>query len=163
MAGVKGKSGRIPKPNRIKRIMGVRKDRINEKEPALIVASPKVPDWGGALDETGQRIFDYYSKMLFANGTAGQSDESGLMQLAYTAQEWLREKKLCDRKGRNMPIKNKNGEVIGTTITSWAKNERELHRDYVKLLREYGCTPLSRGAIVRISKGEDALTIPQIT
>jgi phage terminase small subunit len=159
----KGKGGRPKTTNNEKRILGVRNDRINDNEPALIAVSPSVPDWDCELDEIGNRIFQYYSKMLFANGTVGKSDETSLYQLAYTMQEWIKQKRICDKKGRNIPVFNKSGKVIGSVVPSWAKNERELHRDFVKQLREFGCTPLSRGAIVRISKGEEAMELPQIT
>jgi len=162
----KGKGGRPPKTNNEKMILGVKKDRINFNEPDLVTVAPTVPEWekgGGELDAVGLQIFQYYAKMLFANGTVGQTDETALYQLAYTAREWLRAKAQCDKYGRNHILKDKSGNVRETRITAWSRMERELHRDYVKLLREFGCTPLARGAIQKIGNGEEALDIPQIT
>ncbi len=163
MAKGNSKRGRKSKTNNEKKILGVKKSRINPEEPDLISVAPEIPDWDDSLNALGKSIFQKYCKMLFANGTIGKTDEFALYQLALAIQLWHHEHKICNQHGRNIVYKDKAGNIKGTQQASWAKNEAVLWERVYKMHREFGMTPLSRGACTRLARGKDTLDIPQIT
>lgn len=157
-----GKGGRKKTPTREKEILGVRKDRINQNEPDRIAEKP-IPEDSEALTEEGLEVFNKYATMLFNNGTLSKTDGPALFMLAITWQDWMKEYRLVKAKGRQMPIRNKDGVVIDIKEAPWSKTEMRLRTQVMKMLSEFGMTPVSRASAMKIGTGDDPIDIPQIT
>ena len=143
-------------------ILGVRKDRINSDEPERIAEMP-LPQAPDLLTEEGERIFSKYATMLFNNGTLSKTDGPALFMMAVTWQDWMKEYQLVRSKGRTIPIKNKNGEVVDLKEAPWSKTEMKLRQQLNKMFSEFGMTPVSRSAAMRIAKNDETEDVPQIT
>ena len=156
MAGVKGKSGgRNRKPLRHRELVGERhKTRLGKGEPDR-VEGPVLPLV--KLDEVGQRVFDYYAPMLEKNGTMSQADALAFTMLCRKVSDWYR---VAARLGPDdLTVMGQFDEKIAPL----ANLEIRLYDQVVKIMREFGITPVARSAVQKIGKGETVLPFAGVT
>ena len=148
MAGVKGKSGgHNRKPTRHKQLVGEQhKARTQTNEPDRVEG--KVMPMA-TLDDYAQRIFDYYGPMLENNGTMSRTDAFAFTMLCKKASDWLALVQNVER--QKLTVMNDKGDE---KIAPLIKLEMQVFDQLVKVMREFGLTPVSRASVVRIGSNE---------
>lgn len=138
MAGKKGRSGRAIIPDDVKTAIGYRKDRINENRPAVV----RVDFHRDALHETAQAFFDYHYSTLRDIGALSDTDAFAFNHLCRVFEQ------LCIAEDEL----NQSGQIIttmkGGSTSPALKNYLALSELYMKILREFGLTPVSRSSIM---------------
>ena len=152
MSGIKGRSGGSNKTTlRDKQIKGERAERICRNPPARI--GERIPEIEG-LGEIGKKIFAHFEPMLYNNGTIDTTDAISFHLLCKRYQDWYAVTKQCEEKGRLIPVKNKDGDVIDIKIAPWAKLETIYFDQLKNMCREFGLTPVSRSGVEKIVRNE---------
>lgn len=154
MPGVKGRSGGHNRKTTAEKMkLGVQhRKRLNKDAPDTVQGP--LMTWDDHLGEHGKAIREYFLPMLVNNGTLGTTDSIALHRFCRVAEDWFKYDKMCLEKGRMVPVKDKQGVVIGTARATWSKLERELSDGLGVCLRELGLGPLHRDAIKKICHGE---------
>lgn len=152
MSGIKGRSGGHNKTTlRDKQIKGERKSRMCQNPPALV--GDRISEIEG-LGAIGKKIFSHFEPMLFNNGTIDTTDAISFHLLCKRYEDWYAVSRQCEEKGRLLPIKNKDGQVIDLKLAPWAKLEMVYFDQLKNMCREFGLTPVSRSSVERIVRGE---------
>jgi P27 family predicted phage terminase small subunit len=155
-----GKGGRPPKSNRVKKIMGAKKERINEDEPAMIDGNIVQYD---NLGKVGKKIFEHYSPMLINAKYLAITDSITFHLFCKVFEEWFQAEEKVRKEGRYRNIRNKYGEIIDVKENPWSKVQLKLYDQLLKIMRELGMTPQSRGSLKLIATGKEEKGIKQIT
>jgi hypothetical protein len=154
MAGTKGNSGgHNRKTQAEKEKLGtLRKSRRNDQRPNDVNGELIV--WKEQLGEHGKKIIEVYGAMLKANGTICITDSMALHRFARVAEDWYKYDQQCRRLGREIPIKNEDGQTINSEEAGWSKIEMRLDSRLSQCFRELGLAPIHRDCIKRIAVGE---------
>lgn len=98
-------------------------------------SKPKAPDW---LDAAAKKLFKKYTSKL--SNVLTKNDANVLALLCQAEIDYTNYRK------------NPIGDI---PLKVWAKNEKDLHDRYFRLLREFGLTPASRGTIPQMEKPKE--------
>lgn len=158
MAGNKN-SGRKPKPTaELEALMSWRAKKRTD-EPARIDCDVECPEW---LAGDAREYWEWHYPMLRANGTLSAPDCAAFAMLCQRWADWRECRRLCDERGRDMPVKAHNGKTVGAKRAPWDMRERDLFGQYANMCREFGLTPASRSSVVALETGpkqiEDCIT-----
>lgn len=150
MAGVKGRSGGHNKKTlREKQILGVKKERRCDNAPEYLPARIDKID---GLGEIGLVIWNRYEPMLHNNGTLSESDGMSFFGLCRKWEQWYEQDQEVKKKGKYLPVKDKDGNVIGVTIAPWAKLEVDYFSQLQQCLKVFGLNPVDRGSVERVTR-----------
>ncbi len=140
--------GRIPKPTSIKKLEGMRKDRINENEPK---PNPSRPTCPSHLNTPAKTEWRRIVPELATLGLLSQLDRAALAGYCQAWGRWVEaERKLKELSSMSPDkmeflYKTTNGNLIINPLLSVAnKAQDQMH----KFLIEFGMTPSSRSRIV---------------
>lgn len=101
--------------------------------------------------------------MLWNNGTIGEADGVALTLLCYTLAEWIEAVQSIADRGRDIPIRNAEGEMMDVREAPWTRRASRLKAEAFALLREFGMGPVSRSSVTAIGRGDDVRSIKAIT
>ena len=154
MAGTKGHSGGHNRKTQAEkaRLGTLRKSRRNDQRPDDVAGELIV--WDDQLGEHGKKIIEIYGKMLRANGTIGVTDSLALHRFARVAEDWHKYDQQCRRLGREIPVKNEDGQTVNSEEAGWSKIEMRLDARLSVCFRELGLAPIHRDCIKKIATGE---------
>jgi len=150
MAGKKGRSGAKPKPTAELERLGSWRAKNRKGEPARIDAELECPGW---LESTAKLYWDAHYPMLYRSGVISAAEGAAFAMLCQRYADWWDAHEQCRERGRDLPVKDSKGRVIGAKRAPWDMRERDLFNQYVQLCREFGLTPCSRTG-VRALEGE---------
>ncbi len=150
MPGIKGRSGGHNKKTlRERQLLGVKKSRRCDTAPDYL---PARIDKIEGLGEIGTTIWNRYEPMLHNNGTLSESDGMAFFGLCKKWEMWYTVNQEVDVKGKYLPVKDKEGNVIGAMVAPWAKLEVEYFSQLQVSMRQFGLTPVDRGNVERITR-----------
>ncbi len=152
MAGVKGKSGgHNRKSNQYKLITGRNKQRMTAQPDEIKDSS--LMEFEG-LGEYGKKLRGTYHEMLKNAGKFSITDSPSLHLLCNAAEQWHKADENVKKGGRNEPVYNEDGKLIGTRPSGLHRIERDMHVTYMQLLGLFGFDPIHRDDIKKIATGK---------
>jgi len=155
MSGTKGRSGgHNRKTLREKQLLGVKKDRLNDNAPDYL---PARVDKIEGLGNVGNIIWNRYEPMLHNNGTLSEADGMAFFGLCRKWEQWYEQDQELKKKGKYLPVKDKDGNVTGATVAPWAKLEVDYFNQLQQCLRMFGLTPVDRGSVEKITVAKKAV------
>lgn len=156
MAGVKGRSGRRPKPDALR----AKPKRSGERASSGRKIAPRPP---ADLDERETALWKVYAKPLHAAGVLTNDDHTALRMLVATHARYERLKRETAERGEwttnPKGYRKKNGEfvVLGTEHkrAPWAIAMENAFAQLHRMLGEFGLTPAMREKVVRGGSDSD--------
>ena len=139
-------TGTRAKPQATKKLQGTyRPDRDGGAEDALTNKKPNCPAW---LSKEGKAEWRRIANELHQAGLLKLVDRAALAAYCEAFGRWQQAEKLVQEKG--LLVKTKNGNVIQSPAVGVANVAM---RDMLKLLKEFGMTPVSRSRL-KVDKPE---------
>lgn len=132
------KRGRKPAPTALKKLAGVRADRINGGEPPMAAGRPECPDH---LDDDAREEWERIVPLLDEAGILARADGAALAIYCTTFSRWLRAK--AELKYGLTVMTEKGGQKASPLISVVNQAEALMAR----LLAEFGATPSARSTL----------------
>jgi P27 family predicted phage terminase small subunit len=132
------KRGPKPKPTALKKLAGVRRDRISADEP---IATPGLPEAPTHLDKLAIEEWNRLVPLLHEMGVLARIDGAALAIYCDCHSRWLRSR--ADLIKHGMLMRTKAGYKTNPAVSVITATLRTMTR----LLAEFGCTPSSRSTI----------------
>ena len=147
MPGVKGKSGRKPKPRVVKELAGtLRPDRLNPDEP-MPVALDKVPACPRHITGEARKQWRRTAKVLVATGVLTAGDLPALEMFCTLYARWRDAQAKLD--ASNVMLRNADGVFYQNPYLRIADDCLKQMRGYMV---EFGITPSSRSRVSVVRK-----------
>lgn len=152
-----GSRGPAPKPTALRLLAGNPGKRpVNLAEPIPDPSAGNPPDW---LGDGARRIWFGLAPRMARARLMGDVDETSLGRYCTILARWIECKTLVEQGKTHVPIKNRNGDVVGVKELPAAAEFRRLGPQLTQLEREFGMTPASRTRI-RLENEKDAAKDP---
>lgn len=134
------KRGPKPKPSKLKKLEGVRIDRINENEPQPEAGKVTCP---GFLSREGKREWRRIAPELQRLGLLTPLDRAAFAAYCQAYGQWVETEKLLQQKG--VLAKGKSGQIIASPLL-WVSTSAA--KRMLQFAVEFGLTPSSRSRLI---------------